>query len=114
MVKTRFAPVPGALEGQLRVVRDVEEVVGAQVVVTLRLVGVDAGRLDDRVQGGVLGVLGHRKGARYVGEAAPDLGADEVAGDEPDLGVRRVDGVGAGLGKGGGVRCAGHLSALLG
>ena len=91
---------PGALEGDGRVVLDVEEVVRAQVVVAHGLVGVDAGRLDLGLERGVLGVLGDGEGAGELGEAAPDLGADQVAGDKADLGVRRVDGVGPYLGQG--------------
>ena len=44
-----------------------------------------------------------------LGEAPPDLGPDEVAGDEADLGVGGVDGVDAGLGKGCGADGGGHF-----
>ena len=97
---------PGALQGDGGVVLGVEEVVRAQVVVAHRLVGVDAGRLDLGLQRGVLGVLGHREGAGELGEAAPDLGADQVAGHETDLGVGGVDGVGSCLGQGDRVSCS--------
>ena len=72
-------------------VGDVQEVVGAQVLVPLDLAGEDAGGLDGGLEGRVLGLLGHGEAALHVGEAAPYLRADQVAGDEADVGVGRVD-----------------------
>ena len=50
-------------QGQRGVVGDVEEVVGAQVLVPLLLAGEDAGGLDGGLEGRVLGLLGHGEGA---------------------------------------------------
>ena len=100
-------------QGQGRVVGDVEEVVGAQVLVALDLAGEDAGGLDGRLQGRVLGLLGDGEGALHVGEAAPYLRADQVAGDEADVGVGRVDRVGPDLRKGDGAARRAHLLISL-
>src|SRR4029079_18068817 len=102
----------GALEGDLREGRGVEEVVGAQVAVSLLVAGVDAGDVDADLRGGrgrVGGVEVDRGGGG--GGSGADLGDHRVAGHEADAAVAGVDGVvaGQGVGNGGG----GHRGCLL-
>ena len=81
---------------------DVEEVGRAQVLVALRLVGVDALRPDGEGRPTSLGVIrGKRHGAVEVGEAAADL-RDQVADLERRLGMGGVNLVGLEGGRGGG------------
>ena len=77
-----------------RVVLDVEEVVGAQVVVAVLVAGVDAAGLDGHRNLGVDRVLGQLQGAAEVGELATDLGHGHVAHGEAEPGVADVEDVG--------------------
>src|SRR5262245_19859872 len=81
-----------ALERDLRKLLDVEEVRGAQMVVALLDVGVDAGRVDRSLHFGLRGALVviDDLAVEHL-EASGDRG-EEVADVELDGGVRRVDG----------------------
>src|SRR6266700_6526076 len=87
---------PGGAEGNLRVLLDIEEVGGLEVPVAARLVGVDAVHVDLDRDGGLLGLLGDRRGAGDAVEAAADL-RGQVPGDEFEAGVGGVSGPGASL-----------------
>src|SRR4029079_706828 len=90
-----------ALEGDLRVVGDVEEVGRAQVLVALRGIGIDALGVDGELDGAGLRVLRvHLHGALEGVELAAYLG-DEVADLEADGRVLLVDRPGVGGGRGG-------------
>src|ERR1700753_593878 len=94
-----LAPVQadaGGLEGDVRGLLDVQEVLAADVVVTVALAGVDRRGVD----GGVharreLGRAGD-EGALDLLELAADLAHHHVTDAEADLGVDRVDRPGAG------------------
>ena len=89
----------GRDEGDLRVGGDVEEVVGADVVVALLVAGVDAGDLDRDVHRGVARVVTvDGGGAVELVERTTHLRHHRVPRDEAETAVRRVDRVGAGEG----------------
>src|SRR5699024_2721311 len=98
----------GGAEAQRGVLLDVEEVGATDVLVALRVGGVDARGLDGGRHGGVEDVLGGLDLALDLGELAADLGHAEVAHDEAHVGVYRVDGPGARQVAGNGGRGAGH------
>src|SRR5690606_15643426 len=87
----------GGDEGDLRILLDVQEVVGAQVFVTLLVARVDAGGLDAYRRRGLRRVLTVEIQVAFeVVEATTNLGDHRVPGDEPDPRVRGVEGVVAG------------------
>src|SRR5215213_4423545 len=87
----------GGDECDLRVLLHGEEVVAAQVGITLLVAGVDAGRLNGQLAGrlGEVGAIDNRAALELV-ERAADLGDHCVPGYEPDTSVARVDDVAAG------------------
>ena len=88
-------PHPGRSERRHRVVLDVEEVRGLDVLVALVVARVDGVDGDLGAHGG--GTVGaDRNGAAERFELAADLAHHEVAYGEADGGMHRVDGPGAG------------------
>ena len=94
------------LEAQLGELGGVEEVGRAQVIVALRLVGVDRLGLDRAVDLGAGQVLADLERALELGELTADGGDAHVLDGEADLRVRRVDAPRAGGDHGGG--CGAH------
>ena len=83
---------PGALEGHRRVLVDLQERRGPQVLVALLVVGADARGVDGRLDPGLLRVL------RVDGAAGDDLGEvaahghhAQVLGRELNLCVKRIE-----------------------
>src|SRR4051794_19743749 len=105
----------GRDEGDLRVLREGEEVVAAQVLVALGVAGVDARGVDGDAStgGGRVRAVDHGGAVEGV-EGAADLGDHRVPGDEADPGVRGVQGVGAGQVGGGGGGAGGGLCGHCG
>src|SRR5262245_14565824 len=81
----------GRAERGPRVVLDVEEVRGTEVVVTRLVARAHRTRVDLDLESRLGEVVGERDRAGDTGEPAANLGEHEVASDERDLGVARVD-----------------------
>src|SRR5690606_5454763 len=83
---------PRALEGDDRVLLNTEEVVRAEVDITVLVARVDARRIDLHLNGGVEDVaLVKVDGARELLEGALHLGEHHVLDDKVDFGVREID-----------------------
>src|SRR5690606_31166071 len=80
------------LEGDDRVLLDTEEVVRAEVVITVLVARVDARRIDLHLNGGVEDIaLVKVDGARELLEGALHLGEHHMLDDKVDFGVREID-----------------------
>src|SRR4051794_9444064 len=85
------------LEGDLRERLGIEEVGRAQVLVALRLAGVDRRDLDRPVRPAVGDLLLHVEGALELAELAAHVGDPHVLDRELDARVRRIDGPRSGV-----------------
>src|ERR1700760_3041352 len=86
----------GGLERDVRVLLDVQEVLAADVVVTVALAGGDRRGVDGGVDAGLKRGRAGDKGALNRLELPADLAHHHVTDTEADLGVDRVDRPGAG------------------
>jgi hypothetical protein len=80
-----------AVELERRVVRDIEEVGGTQMVVAHPHAGVDRRGFHDDMHRRALHRLRDTDGAGEVAETTVDTGETDVAGDKTDPGMRRFD-----------------------
>ncbi len=81
----------GALERESGILLDVKEVGAAQVLVALRLIGIDAGCLDGALHYQLLGILGVEVDHAFEAVETPLHARKEVADAEADVGMRGVD-----------------------